>query len=160
MLDIEIAGAVGLVENVEEFMTHIRELGEILVLDADMVCGRDHLISAVEHATRAFERGTNAASTLLMETLLYASGERQISRAVEKMGVRPGCERFAFVFFDSRAEEVLRSLKMARDDSVLEPSKEKAIRMGISEEEIGSVPAELVPDLVLERVAFVEMMKR
>jgi len=160
MPDIEIAGALGRVEDVEKFMGEIRNLGEILVMDARMVCGRDHLLSAVEHARRAFERGTNAASSLPMETLLYASGERQISRAVEKMGVKPGCEKLAFVFFDRPAEEVLGSLNLLRDDALLEPSMEKVLRMGIGRREVEAVPGELVPDLVLERVAFVEMMKR
>jgi len=35
----------------------------------------------VEHALRSMRRGTNSANDVLMETMLFASGERQIAKA-------------------------------------------------------------------------------
>jgi hypothetical protein len=43
---------------------------------------------------------------------------------------------------------------------VLGTSREKLIRMGVSEEELAALPPGLESDLVFERVAFVEMLKR
>lgn len=137
----------------------LRALGEGAAVDADLVCGRDHLQSAAMHALRSFDRGANACSTLGMETVLYASGERQISKALVKMGLRPGAERVALALFDADADAVLQTLGLRRDDAVLEPSVEKAKRFGISEAELRAVPPDRYPDLVLERVAFVDLAK-
>ena len=49
---------------------------------------------------------------------------------------------------------------MIKNDLVLLPSKEKAITYGIESGELGTVPEEQATDLVLERVAFVEILKR
>ncbi|MCG7845347.1 MAG: hypothetical protein MIO90_07955, partial [Methanomassiliicoccales archaeon] len=65
---------------------------EFVLMDADKVCGPDHLESAVIHARRAFEQGTAASNTLGMEVMLYASGERQISKAKKKMGLHQETE--------------------------------------------------------------------
>src|SRR5512137_1257991 len=58
---------------------------EVLVLRADMVFGTDHLRSALYHAKKAISEGRNASDSRSMETLLYASGERQLGTAIRKM---------------------------------------------------------------------------
>lgn len=163
MQSVEIVGATGTIIDVDSFLDRMNELTDerVLVLNADIVCGRDHLLSAVSHAARAFERGRNVSSTLAMETLLYASGERQIQRATKKTGISEGEARLVLVFFrEGGADDVLLSAGLRRDDSVLSPSKEKLIRFGIGTEEIGAVPDRDQADLVLERVAFVDLQKR
>ncbi len=91
---------------------------------------------------------------------MFASGERQISKAVKKVGVKRGGERFAFIFFDvDEPEKVLTSLNLIRNDDVLGPSAEKALRFGVGPEEIRAVPPDMIEDLVLERVAFVALQK-
>lgn len=136
---------------------------DIVLLDADLICGVDHLGSAVLHARRAFERGTNAANTLGMEVILYASGEKQISKAKRKMGLHQGTERVALVVLDPENADldlVLRQLELRRDDSLLECSLEKAAAFGIERTELETVGENMLIDLVLEKVAFVEMLKR
>ncbi|MDD5502008.1 MAG: KEOPS complex subunit Cgi121, partial [Candidatus Thermoplasmatota archaeon] len=59
----------------------------VQILDASMIVGREHLHSAILHARRAFESKTNAARSLSVEIARYASGERQISVALSKMGI-------------------------------------------------------------------------
>ena len=56
----------------------------IQVFNADMIYGKNHIISAVEHAKRAMERKTNTTNSLEKEILLYASGERQLKHAIPK----------------------------------------------------------------------------
>jgi tRNA threonylcarbamoyladenosine modification (KEOPS) complex Cgi121 subunit len=77
------------------------------------------------------------------------------------MGVKNGTTNFALVLFDcDDPGEVLRRLRMIKDDLVLLPSREKAIAYGIEGEELNTVPDRQATDLVLERVAFVEILKR
>jgi KEOPS complex subunit Cgi121 len=162
MVKTTVLGARGQIGDMEAFIAALRDLngGEGLALDADMICGKDHLVSAAFHATRAFERGENVCSSVVMETQLYASGERQISRAMKKMGVKLGMERIALVFFDvDDPDAALERLGLVRDDDVLDASVEKAVRFGIMPEELKAIPEDMVEDLVLERVAFVRMNK-
>jgi len=136
------------------------KVGQVLAMKAEMVCGREHLESAVEHATRAFHRGTNSANNIMMETMLYASGERQISKARDKMGVDHETCSVALVLFGAEPATVLQIVGLERDDSVLEASEQKLLGFGIGRKELDMVPVEKRPDLVLERVAFVEILKR
>jgi KEOPS complex subunit Cgi121 len=159
----DFVGVRGDIADPKRFIESLQNLraGQGLALNAQLVCGIDHLRSAVAHATRAFERGKNVSSTLSIETLLYASGERQISKAMEKMGIAEGAECAVIVFFDVEdIDGTLRSLGLERDDSVIETSKEKVIRFGITKNEIDMVPEDSLSDLVLERIAFVEIQKR
>lgn len=162
MKGIEIVGAKGKVSDPEELYLTLHRMGEgsAAAMNSKKVCGKEHLMSAATHAQRAFERGTNSSSSLGLETVLYASGERQISRALEKMGLLPGSEEVALVLFDLDPDEAIRGLGMARDDGILECTLEKLKAFGITDEELDAVPQELIGDLVLERVAFVEIVKR
>ncbi len=162
MSDYQIVGARGLIADPRRAVERLRLLaeGSALALDADLVCGAEHLQSAVEHALRSFDQLINACNNITMECLLYASGERQISKAQEKMGLKPGSERVALVLFGLAVEDALGALDLVRDDSVLEASVEKALRFGVERKEIEALGPERASDLVLERVAFVDILKR
>jgi len=161
MSNIEVIGARGHVTDPEELYRSLNGMeGTVVALDPGMVCGKDHLSSAATHAERAFQRGTNSSSSLGIETVLYASGERQISRALDRMAVPRGATEVALVLFDLDPERLLDLLDMERDDALLECTVEKLLAFGIGRDEIGSVPEEMRDELVLERVAFVEMLKR
>jgi tRNA threonylcarbamoyladenosine modification (KEOPS) complex Cgi121 subunit len=95
-----------------------------------------------------------------METMLYASGERQISKAQEKMRVKAGSERVALVLFGAGKREALRAAGLEEDDSVLECDRRKLAHFGIEPKELETVPPGKDVDLVLERVASVEILKR
>ena len=162
MVRFQILGARGQIADPREAIERLRSLqgGSVLALNADLVCGAEHLQSAVEHALRSFDRRTNACNDIAMECLLYASGERQISKAQDKMGMRKGVGRLALVLFGPMAEEAMNALDLDRDDSVLDASAEKALRFGIERREIEALGLERASDLVLERVAFVDILKR
>lgn len=162
MVKVDVVGARGRVDDPVSLIEALRSVngGEGAALDADMVCGRDHLCSAAMHALRAFGRGDNVSSTLAVETVLFASGERQISKALKKVGLRAGAERVALVLFDVEdMNAALAALGLERDDEVLAPSREKAKRFGITEAELEAVPPGQYQDLVLERVAFAGLPK-
>jgi KEOPS complex subunit Cgi121 len=162
MVKVDVLGARGRVDDPEVLIGALRSIGggEGAALDADMVCGRDHLCSAAMHALRAFGRGDHVASTRAVETVLFASGERQISKALKKVGLRAGAERVALVLFEvTDVPAALEALGLARDDEVIAPSREKAVRFGITEAELEAVPPDKYQELVLERVAFAGLPK-
>jgi len=162
MSDYEIVGARGEVHGLSQLLNRLQSArrGHVLALDAGMICGREHLESAVEHALRAFARGTNSANDIMMETMLYASGERQISKAREKMSVKEGADNVALVLFGASKDDVLKITGLEEDDAVLECSRSKLIRFGIEPGELDAAPSGRTSDLALERVAFVEILKR
>lgn len=160
-----VVGARGDVRDVEGFVEALKAEAaarglQAQAFDADMVFGEDHLQSAWDHAERAMQRGTNAASDPMVELLLYAAGERQIGRAIEKMGVKEGRGRLVLqVVGDGDVEGLLQALGLRRDDEVVQGDVAMLPKFGISDAEVATVPAAQVLDLVLERVAMVDLMK-
>jgi KEOPS complex subunit Cgi121 len=135
------------------------------VLDATAVCGRVHLESAFLHASRAMERGNNLARTLLIEWVLCAAGVRQVDVAFQRVGVRPGTDRFAVMLIadddlvpgEEQVAEVLDAAELARNDSVLECDEAALRTLGVGDAELAAVPRDRWPDLALERVAMLEL---
>ncbi len=168
---IKIIGAKGQVNDVDRFLKKIREFAEknnliIQIFNADLIYGKNHLVSAVEHAERAFKTNTNATNSLEMEIMLYASGERQIKLAIPKMGVKMGNSKVAFVIFKIKGQiqkriidNLIKLLAFRRDDSVLEGNKDTIINFGITQEEIDTVSELKYGDLILEKVAMVDVIK-
>lgn len=164
---ISIIGAVGDID-VGKVLRTVEEISsewnvQMVLLDAELVFGREHIMSAYEHAERAFGNGTNTAKTLATETLLYASGERQISVAIEKMGIRDRSKKVAIAILDGLEEDrisgLLRRLDLKRDDGVLLPEGKSLEAFGISENELATIPEERKHELVLEKVALVDLIK-
>ena len=140
---MSVLGASGVLDDVESLIAYFRDSdGDGIALDADEVCGMDHVLSALTHAERAFERRENVSSRLLMEVLLYASGERQLSLAIARMGVKAGKGRMVLLLEGSDPEAVLSRFGLTEDPSV-----------------IGADDESLVKD-ALERVAMVDILKR
>jgi tRNA threonylcarbamoyladenosine modification (KEOPS) complex Cgi121 subunit len=53
---------------------------EVQVFDADIVASWQHLYFAALNALVAFKNGRNLSKSLAVETVLYASGQRQIKK--------------------------------------------------------------------------------
>jgi tRNA threonylcarbamoyladenosine modification (KEOPS) complex Cgi121 subunit len=104
-----------------------------------------------------------------MEILLYASGERQIQRAIQKVGIKKGKVNIALVFVDKVQEngkisddaiaEILKILKLLRDDKVLEGDINTLRKFGIAQQELITIPESKQGDLILEKVAMVDVIK-
>ncbi len=133
---------------------------EVLLADAAVVFGRDHLESAAMHAERARAAGTMATRSLSMEALLYLAGKRQVADAIESAGIRRGTKTAAIVVFgDTPADDLLSYLGWSRDDSVLSASGKDLSALGIRPAETGTVPDAQAMDLALERTALVDVLK-
>jgi KEOPS complex subunit Cgi121 len=163
--DLKIIGLVGRVDSSGDFMDFVNEYRgdkETLIqfFDADYVLGREHIESAYWHAKRAFEAGNSISQSMAMEILIYVSGEPQIANALTKVGIKDGNEKIALIADESLDLEGLFShLNLKQDDDVLECTKSKLKRFGIGEKEINSVSKFRIKDLILERVALVDVRK-
>ena len=152
--DIEVIGLRG-DATFDDMVRHFTSLGgEVVIMDPMYVCGKDHIISAVRHAERSFEHGTNRSKTILTEILLYAAGERQISKALKKMRPKAGCREYALALLDVPDDMKLNNIGMERDDSILDANVNKADALGLDRS--FDIPIE---DLALEMVALLDLAK-
>ena len=131
--------------------------GEAQMLDATAVFGRDHLRSAFEHAARSRGRGTAVASSLAVEFLRYAAGERRIDRAIERIGAKAGSPVVVVLFGTMRPTASAKACGLVRDDRVLTRSGPSLRRFGITNQEEQALPRAMANDLVLERVALADL---
>lgn len=137
----------------DDILAHLQSLGgDAILMNPDMVCGKDHLLSAAMHGERAFSEGTNRSNSLLTEIILYAAWERQIGKAIAKMKPIEGCKDYAVLLVDVEDPD-LESIGMMRDDSILDATPKKAERLGLHD---SLVPIE---DQALEKVALLELQK-
>ena len=155
MVKVDVIGLRG-EASFQDMVEHFTSLGgEVVIMDPMYVCGKDHVISAVMHAERSFEHGTNRSKTLLTEILLYAAGERQISKAMERMRPKPGCKEYVLVLLDFDGDLRQSEIGMERDDSIIEANGIKAEAMGFDRS--FNIPYE---DLALEMVAMLDLAKQ
>ena len=166
---IMIVGARGNIQDVDSFLKQVLGFAQkhdvvIQVFNAKMIYGKNHLESATEHAVRAMNQSTNTTNSLGMEILLYASGERQLKLAIPKMGVKKGKGNIAFVFTngkisDKLVNEILKHLTLERDDKVLDGDRNTLKKFGLKETEIETVKKAKYGNLILEKVAMVDIIK-
>jgi len=153
------------IDDVEEFLQKLKKISKetnitIAALDADKLAGEEHVRFAVEKAVRSFESGKNIANDLAKEIMLYASGSRQITKAV-KLGIHKGQNKVVLVAVGeiptlSGFDEISPEPVLAYNDSKKEAIMET---FGITNEEIEAAGEEKIPELVIERVALLDVIK-
>lgn len=137
-----------------EIMGHFETVGaEAILFDPDYICGKDHLLSAYIHAERAMEGGTNRSRDLVSETILYASADRQIGRAIKKMSPKKDSDRFVVLIIGNCDDFHLEDIEAERDDSLIDCTEESAKNMNLEKSDIPYT------ELILEHVAAVDIMK-
>ena len=146
-------------------------LVDFQVFDARLVATWEHLYFAALNALVAFRGKRNISKSVAVETLLYASAQNQIQKAVRLLGVKPRSSDVAVLIVGEQSEliqfflsTISEKIGGKRDDRVLELSEGKSEEIrrlfGISENQLrtvkrgGSFERGLI-DLVIERVALV-----
>jgi tRNA threonylcarbamoyladenosine modification (KEOPS) complex Cgi121 subunit len=81
----------------------------IQLVDAEKIATPLHLLFATHHALRAFHQGTERAKTVAMEILRYTAAQRQITRAIEILGVTHLTIHIGGVLLN-RSQETLRKV--------------------------------------------------
>jgi tRNA threonylcarbamoyladenosine modification (KEOPS) complex Cgi121 subunit len=141
---------------------------DIQFFDAELIATQEHLYFAVLNALQAFADKTNLSKSPAMETMLYASAQRQIQKAIERSGITPKSKNMALVIIgddpkqiENALEAVSKSVGGEPDETVLELTKPKETKIKeafeITEEELKTVEdgnqKKAIADLVIERVA-------
>ena len=103
------------------------------LFDADKIADQYHLYYAAANAYYAMENGGNISNKLDVETLLYASTQNQISKAIKLIGVSEKTKRIAVVVIseqenDSTAKKIAEYLGDL-DDKALEIDQEKFVAL-------------------------------
>ncbi|MCX9085168.1 MAG: KEOPS complex subunit Cgi121 [Candidatus Methanoperedens sp.] len=162
---IQILEGTVFIENKELFLKKIKEISDgkslsIQAFDADKIAGKEHLTFAIEKAIESFKKGKNVANDLGKEIMLYAAGTRQINRAV-KIGVHDGWNNIVIVAVGDMIDRSVFYEISPRNVLKYDGSKNNVLMdiFKISEKEIEAVGADKIPELVLERVALVDVMK-
>ncbi len=169
--------------HVEDPETLLRELrrklenAQIQVVRADMIAGNEHLSLVASFVSRATKRGRMRSKSLAMEFLIYLSGQSQISKAIQTVGVEKDTPEvvviaisgFQVQFDERRIENACAQLfGGARNDAVIEVGSSTKMRklcdaFGISEREQsvarlpGEAQGETIKRLVVERSALLSV---
>lgn len=165
----EIRAAVFTIRDCDRFLQSLRTIASgtgttIICFNADNLAGIRHAEAALYHALRSWTAGTQIANTLEMEALLYASGSRQCSVA-SSFGVHTGKNR-AYIGCCPACDGVwdaltplVRFVRKNWEDIDTERRTRLQELFSISEEEIAAVGESRFADLVLERVALLEVYR-
>jgi KEOPS complex subunit Cgi121 len=124
------------VGDVNEFFNTVRsklaDVAAVQFFDAELVATWQHLYFAAVNALTAFANKTNISNNLAMETLLYASAQRQIKKATEMMGIKPKTTNIAVLIIaesqksaNSALKSVQKLISAEQDNSTLELNEEK-----------------------------------
>lgn len=93
--NIQILGFTSQVDDITSLMSKLNEISEknspdcvIQLLNADGIAGTQHIIHATIHALNAFKRSDKIARDLGLEICVRASAQRQISKALDILGLK------------------------------------------------------------------------
>ena len=161
------------IKNVDEFLKTISKKPsqnvEIQFFNAELIATWQHLYFAALNALTAFRNGENFSKSIAMETMLYASAQRQIRKATEIIGIKPNSTKIVALIIGEKPEEVKSTLpKISKqigakeDEAVLELTDQKTAKIkeafGISSEELVAVTKghnqqEALVDIIIEKMA-------
>ncbi|MFB0504662.1 MAG: KEOPS complex subunit Cgi121 [Candidatus Bathyarchaeia archaeon] len=160
------------IEHLNTFFNHIHKRvrnSHVQFFDARLIAGWEHLYFAVLNALRAFETGLNISRDPAIEALLYASGQHQIEKAIETLGIAADSSEMAVLIMSETEKDASESLRVVSDllrgeicDDVLELTEEKMVIMrklfSISDPELeaasrGEGLESALINLVIEHVA-------
>ena len=169
----EIIGGSTKIDHVENYISSVHQFAKqnsihIQLLNSQMIYGKIHLESAIFHAIRAMNEKKMSTQSIEMEILIYSSGERQLNHAIPKMGIKQGETSIAAIFLNEHNKKInlhnsielfIEKFNIHLDNAVLEQSIDKIRKWGFSEEEIQTIPKDSYEDLILEKVAMVDIIK-
>jgi KEOPS complex subunit Cgi121 len=169
MKKYEIFQAIFTTVSTDKFLSCLRDIANrhgvhIVCFNADLIAGCSHVKAAVEHAQRSVEGGDPIAKTFEMEALLYASGNRQCQDAAQ-FGLHGGENRCYLCISppSKKAKIELENMVGFVDENwetIDRKKKTLLLRLfSITPEEMEVVGEERLKDLVLERVALLEVYR-
>ena len=153
--NIQIAGFKSEIKDFKKLMNKLAKLNNgciIQLMNAEGIAGREHAANAAIHAIKSFSRNENIANSLGLEICVRTSGQRQISQALEMLGITIGNINVCAVAIgcDDSIMQTLAGMLGERDDDVLEPEENKLKKLyNITEIEADTVGN--ISKLLMER---------
>ena len=160
--------------DIDRFFNAVRsklhDVDAVQFFDAQLVASWQHLYFAAINALTAFANKTNISNNLAIETLLYASAQRQIKKATDSFGVKSTTKSIAVLVLakneksaDDTLNLVQKLISAEHDDTVLEIKREKFVNIkrffNVSDVELSAklerkgFEKEALVDLVIEHGA-------
>jgi KEOPS complex subunit Cgi121 len=157
------------IQNPEAFLTIVRGIAarhgvHIILFNASNMAGMAHVRAALHHAFRAFSSDSAISNSVEMEAFLYASGSRQCQIG-SRFGVQAGSNDTYLCICPASSgtlEELLEFGELCDEDwETLSCEKMNHLRelFEISEEELAVVGPSRMTELILERVALLEVYR-
>ena len=115
------------VENIPEFLKEIDKITQkkensiIQLLDADYICGENHLKQGISQAIKAFDEKQNFANDKGLEICVRLSAQKQISQALKILGIK-NKGNITVIYLDTNIEQIneVEELLTKRNDELLE----------------------------------------
>ena len=154
-MDLKIIGLKGKIDSVSDTLNQINSIKKdseiIQLLNADAVAGRRHIQHGVNQAFLAFERDENLANDLSVEICLRCSAQRQISKAVNLLGLKEGSMNLCAVLIDCDDYTSQLSSLFTLDDDVLTPDVGKLKEIyDINDDELEIIDVE---NILIDRIS-------
>ncbi len=126
--NIQISGFKSNITDFNHLMDNINEISQnctIQLLNADGIAGYEHILHATIHAIKAFERDENIANDLGLEICVRASAQRQISKALNILGIKEGKMNICAVAVGCTENilDLMETILGNKDDEVLKPDE-------------------------------------
>lgn len=161
------------INNVKDFVKKIKEKLPsnvwIQFFNASFIASWQHIFFAVINAKLSFKNQKNISKSIDIETLLYASAQHQINKAIQKIGIKPDTRNIAIVIVVKEEEQIpnvllniTKYIGNNQDEAIIGFSNEKQKKIvdifEISENEIESVLKddnifEAIKNIIIERMA-------
>jgi KEOPS complex subunit Cgi121 len=167
--EYSIVQAGFMVDDESAFLARLRRIADehgvsIVCFNADFMAGIAHVRAALDHAIRSFSGEHTISNSFEMEALLYAAGTRQCQVAAG-FGIHRGENRCYVCVCPSSAmaEKRVLALGTVMTENWEYISEDKKIRLmeifSITKEEMETIRPERFPELVLERVALLDVYR-
>lgn len=161
------------IKNVQDFVKKIKEKLPsnvwVQFFNASFIASWQHIFFAVINAKLSFKNQKNISRSIDIETLLFASAQNQINKAIEKIGIKPDTQNVAIVIVAKEEEQIpevllniTKYIGSNPDETIIGFSNEKQKKIlkkfEISKNEIESVIKddniiEAIKDIIIERMA-------
>lgn len=165
----EIRQAIMTVHDRDANLHVIQDIGRrfsvnIICYDAEMLAGREHADAAIQHARRSIISPKPISNSFEMEALLFAAGSRQCSVAAS-FGIHEGENKMFVCLYPPHegAWKVLSHHMRFVPETWDEWGPQKVARLislfGITQDELKTVGDSHLKDLILERIALLEVCR-
>ncbi|MDR2829840.1 MAG: KEOPS complex subunit Cgi121 [Methanobrevibacter sp.] len=155
--DVVIAGFKGNIQDTNKTLNTVNSIqnsccdgGIIQLMDANAIAGVKHVKHGIIHGFNSFKNGSNIANDVGIEIFLRITATRQISKALDIIGLKKGEMNICSVLIncpDYFLDKLSNIFK--RDDSVLKEDKEILKNIyNISENELSIYP---ITDILIDR---------